>query len=361
MHLVQDWDKLLTVTIYRNTVQDYLLSLLTFLGVLVALSILKRFTVFHLGNFAKKTPSDFDDFIVELIAHIGWPVFFVIALHVATSALEIPAALHVFIRYAMIVVLTIRAVLLLQKIIHYSVHSVLMKRIPSKSPSSEAMITSVTWVVKWTVWVLGSIFILENLGVNISALMAGIGIGGVAVAMASQAILGDAFSALCIYLDKPFEIGDFIIIDDQMGTVEHIGVKTTRVRSLSGEELVFANSDLTKSRIRNYKRMQMRRVVFRIGVLYETHLDKVEKIPQMIKDILGRQKNIRIDRVHFQSFGDFSLVYEIVYYVLSSDYNVYMDIQQAINLAIMKEFAQEGIEFAYPTQTLFLKKGDNVS
>ncbi|MDE1921739.1 MAG: mechanosensitive ion channel family protein [Candidatus Omnitrophica bacterium] len=357
MHVLQDWDKLLNVTVCRNTVQSYLLALLTFLGVLLAASVLKRVLVSQLGAFAKKTASDFDDFIVDLIANIGWPVFIVVALHVSTSALVMPAATHAFIRYAMVVVLTIRAVLLLQKIIHYSVHSVLMRRIPSKTPSSQAMISSVTWVVRWSIWILGSIFILENLGVNISALMAGIGIGGIAVAMASQAILGDAFSALCIYLDKPFEIGDFIIIDAEMGTVEHIGVKTTRVRSLSGEELVFANSDLTKSRIKNYKRMQMRRVDFKIGVLYETPLDKVEKIPQIIKDVLALQKNIRVDRVHFQSFGDSALVYEIVYFVLSADYNIYMDIQQAINLGLMKEFAREGIEFAYPTQTLYVKKG----
>lgn len=350
-------NSILNMMVFQNTIRDFLLATVTFLGLLIVFSILKRFTVFHLGRFASKTVSDFDDMIVDLISNIGWPVFTVVSLHIASTSLTLPSILHSLIRYAMVVVITIRAILLFQKIIEYGINKVFLKRIPEDNPSSQAMIKSVTWIVKWTVWILGSIFILDNLGVNISALMAGIGIGGVAVAMASQAILGDAFSALCIYLDKPFEIGDFIIIDDSMGAVEHIGIKTTRIRSLSGEQLVFSNTDLTKSRIRNYKRMQMRRIDFKIGVVYGTPIEKVEKIPQMIREIFNHQKDVRLDRVHFQSFGDFSLIYEIVYYVLSADYNIYMDKQQAINLTIMKIFKKEGIEFAFPTQTIYLNKG----
>lgn len=354
MNFIDHLNAVMGFTVFKNTVQDYAVALLTFLVLLVGLSFAKRVIVFHLGKLAAKTVSDFDDFIVMLLSRIGWPVFIVVSLYMAASGLVLPETARMLVRYAAVFVITIRSILLLQEIIQYSVNKTLLKRMGSDNPSSQAMIKSVVWLVKWVMWVLGAIFILDNLGINITSLVAGIGIGGIAVAMASQAVLGDAFSALCIYLDKPFEIGDFIIIDDSMGAVEHIGLKTTRIRSLSGEQLVFSNSDLTKSRVKNYKRMETRRIAFKIGIVYQTPLSKAEKVIPIIRNIL-RTAGVKTDRVHFGSFGDFSLIYEIVYYVLSADYNVYMDKQQQINFAIMREFEREGIEFAYPTQMLYLK------
>jgi small-conductance mechanosensitive channel len=359
MNIIEKFNIFLEMTFFQNTIQNYAIALLTFMVLLISFSFVKRFVVAHLGKLAARTVSDFDDLIVKLLSQIGWPVFIVISLHLAVSWLVISTPLRSFIRYAVIFVVTIRAILLLQQIIEYTVNKTLLKRIGGDNPSSQAMIKSTVWLAKWGMWFLGGLFILDNLGVNITSLVAGIGIGGIAVAMASQAVLGDAFSALSIYLDRPFEIGDFIIVDDAMGTVEHIGVKTTRLRSLSGEQLVFANSDLTKSRVKNYKRMETRRIAFKVGVVYQTPLEKAEIIPQMIRDIMDKA-GVKTDRVHLQSFGDSALVYEIVYYVQSADYNVYMDKQQAINFAIMKEFARQGIEFAYPTQTLYLKKDSSV-
>jgi small-conductance mechanosensitive channel len=191
--------------------------------------------------------------------------------------------------------------------------------------------------------------------VKITTLVASLGIGGIAVAMALQNILGDIFASLSILLDKPFVVGDFIIVETHMGTVEYIGLKTTRIRSLSGEQLVFSNSDLLKSRIRNYKRMAERRVVFSIGVVYQTDHDTLKKIPDLIRKIIEDQDQVRFDRSHFQGYGEFSLNFETVYYVLSPDYNRYMDVQQAINLAIFRQFETLNIGFAYPTQTVFLK------
>lgn len=342
-------------TIYsQNTVQSYLISLVIFLAFLVCCSVVKRFVITHLGKMASKTANDFDDFIVKLISQVNWPVFIVVALYVSTSSLILADAVRSAVRYALIFVVTIRIILLLQEIIQYSVNKVLSARLGADNPSSKSMIKSVVWIIRWAVWALGAVFILDNLGVNISSLVAGIGIGGIAVAMASQAVLGDAFSALSIYLDKPFEVGDFIIIGDFMGNIEHIGLKTTRIRSLSGEQLVFSNSDLTSSRVRNYKRMQTRRIVFKVGVTYQTSFEKVQRIPVIIREILNKA-DVKADRVHFQSFGDSALIYETVYHVLSADYNVYMDKQQMINFAIMQEFAKEGIDFAYPTQTLYVK------
>ena len=179
---------------------------------------------------------------------------------------------------------------------------------------------------------------------------------GIAIALAVQNILGDIFCSLSIILDKPFELGDFIIVGDLMGTIEHIGIKTTRLRSLSGEQLVFSNSDLVGSRIRNYKRMWQRRIVFEFGVTYQTPAAKVERIPGIVAEILGGQDRARLDRAHFKSYGNSALIFEVVYYVLEPDYNVYMDVQQAINLALMHRFEAEGIEFAYPTQTLYVHR-----
>jgi small-conductance mechanosensitive channel len=197
---------------------------------------------------------------------------------------------------------------------------------------------------------------LDNFGVDITALVTGLGIGGIAVALAVQNILGDLFASLSIILDKPFVIGDFIIVDNYMGNIEHIGLKSTRVRSLSGEQLIFSNSDLLKSRIRNYKRMMKRRVVFAVGVVYQTAPEKLKVIPELIKKMIEAQELTEFDRVHFKEFGNFSLNYEAVYWVCSPDYKTYMDIQQAINLAIFEEFKTQGIEFAYPTQTLFVNQ-----
>ena len=204
------------------------------------------------------------------------------------------------------------------------------------------------------------LFIFDNLGVNITAFVASLGIGGVAVALAAQSVLGDGFSSFAIFMDKPFQVGDFIIVGDLLGTVEHVGFKTTRIRSLGGEQLIFSNSDLTSSRIKNYKRMQERRVVFSLGVIYQTPVEKVKAIPPMIKRVVEDHPHARFDRAHFKSFGDFALIYEVVYYVLRPDYNTYMDLQQSMNFRLIEEFQKAGIEFAYPTQQLYVTTSEPV-
>jgi small-conductance mechanosensitive channel len=207
-------------------------------------------------------------------------------------------------------------------------------------------------------WLAILLLALDNLGFNVTALIAGLGVGGVAVALAVQNILGDLFASLSILIDKPFVVGDFIVIDDYMGSVEHVGLKTTRVRSLSGEQLVFSNSDLLKSRLRNYGRMFERRVVFTLGVTYQTPREQLKQIPAILKAAVEAQERTRFDRSHFAKYGDFSLNFETVYYVLGPDYTLYMNIQQAINLYVHEQFEQAGIDFAYPTQTLLVRRGE---
>ncbi len=224
------------------------------------------------------------------------------------------------------------------------------------NPGAVAAMDVLSFIARVGIWTIVLLVMLDNLGVNITTLVAGLGVGGIAVALAAQNILGDLFASLSIVLDKPFVVGDFLIIDDYLGTVEKVGIKTTRVRSLSGEQLIFSNNDLLNSRLRNYGRMYERRVVFSVGVTYQTPAEKLAMISEILEEAVRAQKGVRFDRAHFQKYGDFALIYEIVYYVLSPDFNAYMDIQQAINIAIFERFEAEGLEFAYPTQTLYLSR-----
>lgn len=210
------------------------------------------------------------------------------------------------------------------------------------------------FLIRLVLWGFGFLVILDNLGVNITALVAGLGIGGIAVAMAVQNILGDIFCSVSIVLDKPFEVGDFIVVDNYMGEVERIGIKTTRIKSVAGEQIVFSNADLLGTRIRNYRHMTERRVKFSIGVVYQTPPEKLEAIPGMVREIVGKQDQTRFDRAHFFKYGDSSLDFEVVYYVATGDYTRYMDVQQKINLEIFRRFREESIEFAYPSRTVFM-------
>ena len=226
----------------------------------------------------------------------------------------------------------------------------------SRNAASTTTVAILGFIARAALWSVVLLMMLDNVGVDITAMVASLGIGGIAVALAVQNILGDIFASLSIALDKPFVVGDFIIAGADMGTVEYIGIKTTRVRSISGEQIVFSNADLLKSRIHNYKRMAERRVLFSFGVVYETDADTVEEIPIVVRRIIEAQPHTRFDRAHFKSYGNSSLDFEAVYFVESADYNVYMDIQQAINVAMLRQFKSRNIEFAYPTRALYIHR-----
>jgi len=211
-------------------------------------------------------------------------------------------------------------------------------------------------IVNAIIWAVGLLFLFDNLGYNVTTIIAGLGIGGIAIALAAQNILGDLFNYFVIFFDRPFEVGDFITVDDKKGTVEHIGIKTTRLLSVNGEQLAFSNSDLTKSRIHNFKRMNRRRVVFFLAIVYNTKPEVLARIPAVVEQIIKAQQQVTFDRAHFASFGAYSLNFEVVYFIESSEYLDYMNVQQDINLKIFKTFAAEGIEFAYPTQTVLMNK-----
>lgn len=217
-----------------------------------------------------------------------------------------------------------------------------------------ALATLSLWGAKVFLWVVVVLAMLSNVGVNITAFVASLGVGGIAIALAVQNILGDVFASLSIAVDKPFEVGDFIVVGSLSGTVEHVGLKTTRIRSLGGEQIVMANADMIGSTIQNYKRLQERRIVFEIGLTYACTPQQIRDVPQRIEQIIRQQKMARFDRCHFRSFGDSALEFETVYIVLDPSYNIYMDVQQEINLRIIDAFNELGVSFAFPSRTVYV-------
>ncbi|MBS3818144.1 mechanosensitive ion channel family protein [bacterium] len=307
---------------------------------------------------AQKTETTLDDLVADLFQKVKFYVLFVVSVYIGSLLLTLPPVVEKVLGEVLVIALLIQGGIWGSVVIEYWINRYKKDKM-EEDAATVTTFTALGFIGRIALWTVVLLLALDNLGVEVSALIAGLGIGGVAVALALQNVLGDLFASLSIVLDKPFVIGDFIIVDNYLGTIEHVGLKTTRVRSLSGEQLIFANSDLLKSRIRNYKRMVERRIVFTLGVTYQTPYEKLKKIPQIIKEVLEKQENARLDRAHFKEYGDFSLNYEIVYYVQSPDYYLYMDIQQAVNLEIYRRFQEEGIEFAYPTQTLFLRRENN--
>jgi small-conductance mechanosensitive channel len=343
-------NEILHTTYFENRIIDYIIAVVFFLTGTAFIYILKSIIMSRLKSWAEKSSTSIDDFLIKIFEAKLIPLLHFGVFYLAFSTLTLGPSVKRVANILIAVILTYYGIRFLIALINYSLERYWVRKDvdTSRQRSLKGIITIIKVVV----------FLLDNLGFKISAVVAGLGIGGIAVALAAQTILGDLFSYFVIFFDRPFEIGDFIIIDSYMGSIEHIGIKTTRVRSLGGEQLVFSNTDLTNSRIRNYKRMEKRRVVFKLGVTYQTHLNQLKAIPDIIKDVIDNVHETVFDRAHFSSYGDFSLDYETVYYVLSSDYNKYMDIQQEINFAIKEEFEKQGIEFAYPTQTLFFEKPD---
>jgi len=348
----------LNQTFYGNTVYNYAVAVGIFILGIIVLTIFKKIILSRLKKWSETTATTVDDFLVRGIEKSVVPVLYLINFYLAIITLNLPREAKDVIDKVIIILATFFFIRVITSTLKYSLNSYVKRKTPEEEDAERRLkqINGITLILSFVIWSVGFVFLLDNLGFEISAVIAGLGIGGIAIALAAQAILGDLFSYFVIFFDRPFEIGDFIVLGDFMGTIEYIGIKTTRIRSLNGEQVVVSNTDLTNSRIRNFKRMERRRVVFKLGVIYQTTSRQLAEIPKLVRDIIESQQDVVFDRGHFQSYGDFSLNFEFVYYVLSSDYNKYMDIQQTINLKVYEEFEKLGIEFAYPTQTLFVSK-----
>jgi len=348
---------ILTYKFGGNLVKDYLIALAVFGVAIGVIKIFKHLIINRLKKVTAKTRTDFDDLLIRIVTGIGWPFYLMLSLYLALQFIRPTDFIQKIMRWGIVVIITYYVVRAIQRLIDYATRKVIEKRQKEEEVSDSTVIDLLGKILKITLWVVALILILSNLGYNISTLIAGLGIGGVAIAFALQNILVDIFAAFSIYFDKPFQIGDFIIVGEDLGVVQKIGIKTTRIQTLHGEELVVSNRELTETRVHNYKKMERRRIVFSFGVKYETPSEKLKKIPSIIKGIIDKTELADIDRVHFKSFGDFSLNFEVVYYLRSSDYNKYMDTQQEINLAIKGQFEKKGIEMAYPTQTVYVNRG----
>jgi small-conductance mechanosensitive channel len=345
----------LEYTFFGNSLQNWALALCVTLVVYLSLRIFATVFLSRLAGFATSTKTSWDDIVSSALTRTKSWTLLIFALFLGSTLLVLPPD----IRKALA---SVAAIALFVQVGFWGSAGVVAwmntyrERWQADDASAVMSMSVLSVVARILLWSLVLLLSLENVGVDVTALVAGLGIGGVAVALAAQNILGDLFASLSILLDKPFVLGDFLIVGDHLGAVEQIGLKTTRVRSLSGEQLVFSNADLLGSRIRNYGRMYERRVAFKIGVTYQTPREKLRLIPQIIREAVEElgEERVRFDRSHFQAYGDFALTFETVYYVLGADYNLYMDCQQSINLRIHERFETEGIQFAYPTQTLFL-------
>ncbi len=348
------YEEVMQQTFFGNTVSEYLVSLAILAGGLLAVVLLKRIIIRRLLVWAERTATTLDDFLIRIVDSRLVPILYCGVAYLSIHSLRLGPAVAKASDVVIAALLTLFSVRFLTAVIEYMIENVWLKK--DEDATRRYSVKGLLPVIRVVVWGAAVTFLLDNLGFKVSTVIAGLGIGGVAVALAAQTVLGDLFSYFAILFDRPFKIGDFIIVDNYLGTIEHVGIKTTRIRSLSGEQVVFSNTDLTNSRVRNYKRMNKRRVVFSLGVTYQTTLEQLKEIPGIIEEIVREVDLTAFDRAHFFSYGDFSLIFEVVYYVLSSDYNIYMDIQQEINFRIKEEFERRGIEFAYPTQTLFIAK-----
>jgi small-conductance mechanosensitive channel len=339
--------------VFNNTIFEWLVAAGIAILLFVLLRLAKALLVYRTRKLAERFDSETGRSMVDILASTRSWFLMMVAIYAASLTLDVMPKVTHTLRVLTIVLLLIQAAIWGTSLINLAI----ARYVRSKMETDAASVTTIAalgFLGRVAMWAIVVLLALENLGVDVTALVAGLGVGGVAVALAAQNILGDLFSSLSIVLDKPFVLGDSIAVGADVGTVEKIGLKTTRLRSVSGELLVFSNSDLLQSRIRNFKRMYERRVLFSVGVTYQTPYDKLAAIPGMLREAVESQAGVRFDRAHLKELGGSSINFEVVYFMLTPDYLPYMDTQQAINLWLVKTFATQAIELAYPTQTLYI-------
>lgn len=340
-------------------VAAYVLAAGVFIVLSVVFKLVQLFVVRHLKTLSTKTNTDVDDVVIGAIDGIRAWVYTLVALYVALQFVVIPTWLDLSVSALTYFAIVWQAIEIAVQFVDYGVQRFVEKDEDGDGvidPGAATASGLITLMARILFWALGGLFVLSNLGIEITSLIAGLGIGGIAVAFALQGILSDLFASFSIYFDRPFRVGDYIVIGTDSGVVEKIGIKSTRLKTLQGEELVVSNAELTTARVNNFKKMEERRIVTQIGVTYDTPQAQVAEIPGIVTRIFEALDGGRLDRVHFTTFGDSALIFDIVYYVESADYTQYLTIQQRFNLDLMQRFAELNIEFAYPTQTVYHKQ-----
>lgn len=347
------FNQVLSISVLGNEVKTYVIAALVLAGIFVFFRFLFMIIFKRLENYAKHTKTDVDDAVVILLERNRWVVFLVLAFLYIDVALTLPEGVNEIIKAFFNITAVVLAVRVANYWVCYFTEKIALEK---ENTAEEFSVRFLAKAIKVLVWIFGILFLISSFGYNISSLIAGLGIGGLAVALAVQNILADLISCISIYLDKPFEVGDYIVVDTQMGTVKSIGIKTTRITSLQGEEIVMSNKRLTEVDINNYGKMKKRRVIILLGVVYKTPLTKMKAIPKNLKKIVESVDDTTFDRAHFKMFGPSSKDFELAFYVESKDYYTYMDRLEDVNLKIQQYFEKNKISFAFPTQTLYLKK-----
>lgn len=341
----------------NNSIGNYLLSLLFIFSVVFIIKIFDKFLLGKMDLFVERFSHSFSVLLKKMIKKRIYPLLYFLALYLAFKELQTSTQIDSFINLTLMILTVIFVVLATLDIITYSLKKYWSKK--HRSEEQQKVLSITLFIIKIVIWVIAFLFVLDNLNIQITGLITGLGIGGVAIAFAAQNILTDLFNYFTIFFDKPFDIGDFIITGEYRGTIEHIGVKTTRIRSLSGEQLIISNTDLVNSRINNYKRMKQRRINFSFGLTYDTSLDKLKKVPGIVEEIIKSINKTEFDRAHFAEYAASSLLFQVVYYVKDSDYKAYMDIQQQINFQLKEKMDKLGVSFAFPTQTIHFGSSNN--
>jgi len=338
-----------------NSVNDYLTAAGAFCVTLLILIIVERLIIRRISVWTSNSESQYDDIVADILSVASWPLYVIIGLNISVHFLILSNLTQQILNWAFLIGGTWYVIRIGTKFIDYGI-KILLSKSDKEQRERNMMQGLLTTTLKIAIWLLAIAFILQNMGFKISAILGGLGVGGIAIAFALNAVLADIFSYISIYFDRPFKEGDFIAIGQDKGTVEKIGIKTTRIRTLLGDEMVVSNQDLTSARLNNYKQIQRRRVAFTFGVIYETPLPKLKKIPEMVEKLFKDKELVDFGRVHFTELGDFSLNFEVVYYMNTNSYTQYLDSQQRINYDLMQSFAKQKIEFAYPTQVVYTKK-----
>lgn len=345
---------ILDYTLFGVTLTDWLTVFGLGIAIALVLMFLRSIVAGRFERLAKRTDNIVDDVVAIGLKNTKRFSFFAFGLWVASLFRQFPDEISTLLGRVFFLLLLLQVGIWGTSVINWWIERYREQKI-AEDPSAVTTISAIGLLVRIGLWSVLFLAVLDNFGIDVTAMVTGLGIGGIAVALAVQNVLGDIFASLSIVLDKPFVVGDFLVVGDYKGTVEYIGLKTTRIRSLSGEQIIVSNGDLLKSRLRNYKRMNKRRIVFNIGVEYGTPRETLAKIPTMIRECLEKHEDVSVDRVHFSNFGDSALLFEAVYHVNKPDYALYMDIQQTVNLSLMEMFETANIGIAFPTQKLFVE------
>ncbi|CDZ93036.1 mechanosensitive ion channel family protein [Pseudomonas saudiphocaensis] len=315
----------------------------TFVSYVVLQTVLKVVT-YRLRKLGKGSTSGFAGMIAEMLSRTSQLLLIAMSLLIGLKFAELPLRWESAMSHTWFIALAVQMALWLDTAVHLWMDS-LTRDGKARNPVTTTIIGIMLRIVVWTMMLLS---ILANLGVDITAMVASLGVGGIAIALAVQTLLSDVFASLSIGIDKPFEIGDFVVFGDIAGNIEHIGLKTTRIRSLSGEQVVCANADLLSQTIHNYKRMDTRRIVFKFGISYKTPASKLREVSQLVRRIIDDIEMAKFDRAHFFAFDNSQLTYEVVYIMQTADYNAYMDVQEEINLRLLEGVHELEVDFAFP-------------